>query len=115
MKIILVLMLVQLHGDSSRADLSMILPQKRVIYVLHTDENGNLLNFVSNEESSPVDWILVDSAEGGRSETQNKHLSHLHSLISMHLYSHGIDNRQLHLHYVSLMLYVTDIYELFHD
>ncbi|KAH7658276.1 Phosphoribosylanthranilate isomerase protein [Dioscorea alata] len=56
---------VQLHGDSSRADLSMILPQKRVIYVLHADENGNLLNFVSDEESLSVDWILVDSAKGG--------------------------------------------------
>ena len=68
MKIVLVLMLMQLHGDSSRAALSMILPQKRIIYVLHADENGKLLNYVSDEDCSSVDWILVDSAKGGRSE-----------------------------------------------
>ncbi|KAJ0962911.1 hypothetical protein J5N97_028033 [Dioscorea zingiberensis] len=56
---------VQLHGDSSRAALSTLLPQKRIIYVLHANENGNLLNHVSDEESSSVDWVLVDSAKGG--------------------------------------------------
>ncbi|URE44814.1 N-(5'-phosphoribosyl)anthranilate isomerase [Musa troglodytarum] len=56
---------VQLHGNGSRSTLPILLQQNRIIYVLHVDENGNLLNHVSDEESSLVDWLLVDSAQGG--------------------------------------------------
>lgn len=59
---------MQLHGEGSRAALPGLLQLRRVIYVLHADENGNLLNNVPDEAASLVDWILVDSAKGGRSE-----------------------------------------------
>lgn len=36
------------------------------MYVLNANEDGNLLNHVTEEECSLVDWILVDSAKGGR-------------------------------------------------
>ncbi|KAG6735948.1 hypothetical protein POTOM_061368 [Populus tomentosa] len=39
--------------------------KNRIVYVLHANENGNLLNQISDEECSLVDWILVDSATGG--------------------------------------------------
>ncbi|KAK4835423.1 hypothetical protein QYF36_009563 [Acer negundo] len=59
---------VQLHGDGSRAAFPTLLQEKRIIYVLHTEENGNLLNQISDEECSLADWVLVDSAKGGRSK-----------------------------------------------
>ncbi|KAF5184559.1 N-(5'-phosphoribosyl)anthranilate isomerase [Thalictrum thalictroides] len=57
--------LVQLHGERSRAALPLLLQERRLIYVLHVNENGDLLNQIAKEECSPVDWILVDSAKGG--------------------------------------------------
>ncbi|CAM8949421.1 unnamed protein product [Rhodiola kirilowii] len=57
--------LVQLHGGPSRAALPILAQEHRVIYVLHADEDGQLLNQISNEEASLVDWVLVDSAKGG--------------------------------------------------
>eukprot|EP00262_Sarcandra_glabra_P005819 TRINITY_DN1767_c0_g1_i8.p1 TRINITY_DN1767_c0_g1~~TRINITY_DN1767_c0_g1_i8.p1 ORF type:complete len:222 (+),score=46.03 TRINITY_DN1767_c0_g1_i8:888-1553(+) len=59
--------LVQLHGNGSRAAFPALLQQSRIIYVLHADESGNLLNQIDGEESTLADWILVDSAKGGRS------------------------------------------------
>lgn len=57
---------VQLHGDKSRSVLPELLRlNNKIIYVLHADENGNLLNKVPDEAASLVDWVLVDSAEGG--------------------------------------------------
>lgn len=57
---------LQLHGDVSRAALPLLVKKNRIIYVLHADEDGNLLNQICEEECSLVDWILVDSAKGGR-------------------------------------------------
>ncbi|KAK1313336.1 hypothetical protein QJS10_CPA06g00662 [Acorus calamus] len=57
--------LVQLHGDASRETLPVLLKQSRIIYVLHADENGKLLNHIGDDECSKVDWLLVDSAKGG--------------------------------------------------
>ncbi|XP_062085653.1 N-(5'-phosphoribosyl)anthranilate isomerase 1, chloroplastic-like [Humulus lupulus] len=57
--------LVQLHGDNSRAAFPILVQEHRIIYVLHADENGSLLNHISAQECSLVDWILVDSAKGG--------------------------------------------------
>lgn len=57
---------MQLHGNGSRATLPVLSHKKRIIYVLHAKEDGNLLNQISDEECSLVDWILVDSATGGR-------------------------------------------------
>ncbi|XP_020573388.1 N-(5'-phosphoribosyl)anthranilate isomerase 1, chloroplastic-like [Phalaenopsis equestris] len=57
--------LLQLHGDGSRAALKQLLRTKRVIYVLHADEDGLLLNNVSVADSDLIDWVLVDSAKGG--------------------------------------------------
>lgn len=57
---------MQLHGDNSRAAFPDLVKEKRIIYVLHANEEGNLLNKISDEEGPLVDWILVDSAKGGR-------------------------------------------------
>ncbi|GAA0151136.1 isomerase [Lithospermum erythrorhizon] len=56
---------VQLHGNGSRAAFPLLVRENRIIYVLHANEEGRLLNSISDEESSLVDWILVDSAKGG--------------------------------------------------
>ncbi|KAJ4978503.1 hypothetical protein NE237_009283 [Protea cynaroides] len=57
--------LVQLHGDGSRAAYQVLLQQNRIIYVLHANEDGTLLNLNFDEDCSWADWILVDSAKGG--------------------------------------------------
>ncbi|KAG8387745.1 hypothetical protein BUALT_Bualt02G0053300 [Buddleja alternifolia] len=56
---------VQLHGNGSRDAFQTVVKENRVIYVLHANEDGDLLNSISDEECSQVDWILVDSAKGG--------------------------------------------------
>ncbi|KAJ4781912.1 N-(5'-phosphoribosyl)anthranilate isomerase [Rhynchospora pubera] len=56
---------IQLHGDESRALHPELSSNNRIIYVLHADDCGNLINNVPSEEYSPVDWVLVDSAKGG--------------------------------------------------
>ncbi|XP_022887156.1 N-(5'-phosphoribosyl)anthranilate isomerase 1, chloroplastic-like isoform X2 [Olea europaea var. sylvestris] len=56
---------VQLHGSASRAAFPILVRENRVIYVLHANQDGDLLNSISDEESSLVDWVLVDSAKGG--------------------------------------------------
>ncbi|KAE9608076.1 putative phosphoribosylanthranilate isomerase [Lupinus albus] len=56
---------VQLHGDGSRLAFPSLIPENRVIYVLHANGDGSLLNAISDEECSLVDWVLVDSAKGG--------------------------------------------------
>ncbi|PON65402.1 Anthranilate synthase component [Parasponia andersonii] len=55
---------VGLHGDNSGAPFPILLQEHRIIYVLHADENGSLLNGIP-VDSSRVDWVLVDSAKGG--------------------------------------------------
>lgn len=55
----------QLHGNGSRAAFSGLVRQRRVIYVLNASEDGKLLNEVP-EDCHLADWILVDSATGGR-------------------------------------------------
>ncbi|CAH9069549.1 unnamed protein product [Cuscuta europaea] len=57
--------LVQLHGNGSRVAFPILVKEKKVIYVLHVSEDGELLNTIHDEESSLVDWVLVDSARGG--------------------------------------------------
>ncbi|CAI9091728.1 OLC1v1026828C1 [Oldenlandia corymbosa var. corymbosa] len=56
---------VQLHGSRSRAAFPIVMKENRVIFVLHANEHGALMNSISDEECSAVDWILVDSAKGG--------------------------------------------------
>ncbi|GAV80379.1 PRAI domain-containing protein [Cephalotus follicularis] len=56
---------VQLHGNGSRAAFPVLVKERRLIYVLHANENGDLLNQIADEDFSLVDWILVDSATGG--------------------------------------------------
>ncbi|XP_076944227.1 N-(5'-phosphoribosyl)anthranilate isomerase 1, chloroplastic-like [Bidens hawaiensis] len=56
---------VQLHGDGSRSGFSVLAKERRLIYVLHANEDGDLMNHISDEDCSLVDWILVDSAKGG--------------------------------------------------
>ncbi|GAB2294331.1 N-(5'-phosphoribosyl)anthranilate isomerase 1, chloroplastic [Dionaea muscipula] len=50
---------------TSAASNTEYVQEKRVIYVLHADEDGSLLNHISEEDCSLADWILVDSAMGG--------------------------------------------------
>ncbi|PWA58024.1 Aldolase-type TIM barrel [Artemisia annua] len=40
--------------------------ERKLIYVLHANEDGDLLNHISDEDCSLVDWVLVDSAKMGR-------------------------------------------------
>ncbi|KAF3333188.1 N-(5'-phosphoribosyl)anthranilate isomerase 1 [Carex littledalei] len=56
---------IQLHGDESRALLPQLLRKSRIIYVLHADDGGNLINNMPSEDCLLVDWVLVDSAKGG--------------------------------------------------
>ncbi|GFP87782.1 N-(5'-phosphoribosyl)anthranilate isomerase 1 chloroplastic, partial [Phtheirospermum japonicum] len=56
---------VQLHGNGSRDAFEIVVKENSVIYVLHAKEDGELLNSISDEKCSRVDWILVDSAQGG--------------------------------------------------
>ncbi|KAF3333140.1 N-(5'-phosphoribosyl)anthranilate isomerase 1 [Carex littledalei] len=56
---------IQLHGDESRAFLPQLIRKSRIIYVLHADDSGNLINNVPSEDCLLVDWVLVDSAKGG--------------------------------------------------
>ncbi|KAJ9160344.1 hypothetical protein P3X46_025755 [Hevea brasiliensis] len=55
---------VQLHGNGSRAAFPD-LAQKQIVYVLHANSDGDLLNQISDKDCSMADWILVDSATGG--------------------------------------------------
>jgi len=57
---------LQLHGNSSRAAFSRLVRERKVIYVLNANEDGKLLNVVPEEDGHLADWILVDSATGGR-------------------------------------------------
>lgn len=59
---------MQLHGNGSRAGLVALQQWNQIIYVLHADESGKLLNQITDEESPLADWFLVDSATGGRYE-----------------------------------------------
>ncbi|XP_065869774.1 N-(5'-phosphoribosyl)anthranilate isomerase 1, chloroplastic-like [Euphorbia lathyris] len=56
---------VQLHGNGSRAAFPILVEERRIVYVLHANADGELLNQISDEDCSMVDWILVDSATGG--------------------------------------------------
>lgn len=56
----------QLHGELSRAALPDLVQVKQIVYVLNANADGVLLNQISDEHSCLVDWILVDSATGGR-------------------------------------------------
>ncbi|KAH1196581.1 hypothetical protein AAZX31_18G026100 [Glycine max] len=62
---------VQLHGHGSRLAFPSLIQENRVIYVLHVNEDGSLLNTISDEECSLVDWVLVDSAKGGSGKAFN--------------------------------------------
>ncbi|XP_024400671.1 N-(5'-phosphoribosyl)anthranilate isomerase 1, chloroplastic isoform X2 [Physcomitrium patens] len=63
--------IAQLHGDGARASLLQGLPESlKVIYVLHANKNGIIqTKFPESSEGSPlVDWVLVDSLQGGSGE-----------------------------------------------
>ncbi|KAL2333418.1 hypothetical protein Fmac_014631 [Flemingia macrophylla] len=62
---------MQLHGQGSRLAFPSLIKENRVIYVLHANEDGNLLNKISDEECSLVDWVLVDGATGGSGKAFN--------------------------------------------
>lgn len=76
--------LVQLHGDGSRAAFPALVQENHVIYVLHANEDGTLLNQISAEQCSLVDWVLVDSAKGGSGKGFNWSQFKLPSIRSKH-------------------------------
>ncbi|KAL5729102.1 phosphoribosylanthranilate isomerase [Ranunculus cassubicifolius] len=76
--------LIQLHGDRARTALPDLLPENRVIYVLHVSEDGKLLNEISEEESPLVDWVLLDSAKGGSGKGFNWQNLELPKIRSKH-------------------------------
>ncbi|KAK2985968.1 hypothetical protein RJ640_028286 [Escallonia rubra] len=82
---------VQLHGDGSRAAFPDLQKESRVIYVLHANKDGDLLNHISSEESSLVDWILVDSATGGSGKGFNWSQFKLPPIRSKWLLAGGIN------------------------
>ena len=59
---------MQLHGDRARFSLMEGLSSTlRIIYVLHANKNGLLQTPLPEDKDSPVvDWVLVDSLQGGR-------------------------------------------------
>ncbi|KAI3877001.1 hypothetical protein MKX03_024586 [Papaver bracteatum] len=57
--------LVQLHGNCSREAFPVLQQERRIVYVLHANEDGDLLNQIADEDCTLADWILVDSAKGG--------------------------------------------------
>ncbi|XP_051143103.1 N-(5'-phosphoribosyl)anthranilate isomerase 1, chloroplastic-like [Andrographis paniculata] len=75
---------VQLHGNRSRDAFQNIVKDIRIIYVLHANEDGKLLNSISDERSSQVDWILVDSATGGSGKGFNWSKFKLPAISSKH-------------------------------
>lgn len=44
--------MLQLHGDVSRAASPTLVKERRIIYVLHANEDGALLNHISEEETA---------------------------------------------------------------
>ncbi|KAL1807520.1 hypothetical protein ACET3Z_024510 [Daucus carota] len=75
---------VQLHGDASRAAFPVLVKENRIIYVLNANEDGNLLNYITEDECSLVDWILVDSSKGGSGKGFNWSQFKLPSINSKH-------------------------------
>ncbi|XP_015866624.1 N-(5'-phosphoribosyl)anthranilate isomerase 1, chloroplastic [Ziziphus jujuba] len=76
--------LVQLHGDKSRAALPELVQKHPIIYVLNANEDGELINKISDDECSLVDWILVDSAHGGSGKGFNRSQFKLPPISSKH-------------------------------
>ncbi|MBA0697158.1 hypothetical protein Goari_003654 [Gossypium aridum] len=88
---------VQLHGDLSRAAFPKLVQENRIIYVLHANEDGDLQNQISDEDCSLVDWVLVDSAEGGSGKGFNWAQFKLPSITSKHgwLLAGGINHNNV--------------------
>ena len=65
--------IAQLHGDAARASLLDLPPHLRSVYVMHADGGGviqtmlphQLANMAGRELSRPVQWVLLDSLQGG--------------------------------------------------
>ncbi|MCO5595760.1 hypothetical protein L7F22_049808 [Adiantum nelumboides] len=55
--------IAQLHGERARASLTDLPSHLETIYVVHVDKNGFLQTPLP--ESNSVDWILLDSLQGG--------------------------------------------------
>ncbi|OMO50086.1 hypothetical protein CCACVL1_30642 [Corchorus capsularis] len=75
---------LQLHGDGSRASFPKLVQENRIIYALHANQDGDLLNQIADEDCSLVDWIIVDSAIGGSGKTFNWAQFKLPSIKSKH-------------------------------
>ncbi|KAI3989526.1 hypothetical protein MKX01_035288 [Papaver californicum] len=76
--------LVQLHGNCSREAFPVLQQERKIVYVLHAKEDGDLLNQIADEDCSLADWILVDSAEGGSGKGFNWKKFKLPHITSKH-------------------------------
>ncbi|KAK9700010.1 hypothetical protein RND81_08G210900 [Saponaria officinalis] len=75
---------IQLQGNGSRLGFPRLVKENRIIYVLHSDKDGMLLNHISEDDCSLVDWVLIDSATGGSGEGFNWAQFKLPTLNSKH-------------------------------
>lgn len=57
--------IAQLHGDGARSALTGLPSSLRTVYVMHADKAG-IVQTVSPD--IPVDWVLLDSLQGGSGE-----------------------------------------------
>ncbi|KAL4539334.1 hypothetical protein Ndes2526B_g02420 [Nannochloris sp. 'desiccata'] len=57
--------IAQLHGDGARSALTDLPSSLRTVYVMHADKAGIVQTVLPQ---IPVDWVLVDSLQGGSGE-----------------------------------------------
>lgn len=59
--------IAQLHGEGARLSLTKLPSDLKTIYVLHVDKNGVIQTALPATDQ--VDWILLDSLQGGSGHT----------------------------------------------
>ena len=58
--------IIQLHGKGSRAAFLDLKGKNRMVYALHANENGNLLNQISDEECSLIGFSWIAQQVAGK-------------------------------------------------
>ena len=59
--------IAQLHGDGARSALPFLPTTLRKVYVMHADKSGTVQTALPASDSI-VDWVLLDSLQGGSGE-----------------------------------------------
>ena len=73
--------IAQLHGDGARASLAHLPSDLQVVYVMHADKVGTIQTRLPHQVASTsgrdlartVDWVLLDSLQGGSGEAFDWH------------------------------------------